>query len=79
MAGETWILLAEAAKFIGKKDVPRRIKGAGMRGTRVGESTLVEIPASEVAGLRIDWVRSSLRLGRLCTMYQGVQNPTKWG
>ena len=44
-----------------------------MRGVRPGESTPVEIPASEVVGLRIDWVRSSLMLGRLCTIYQSVQ------
>jgi hypothetical protein len=73
MSDELWMLLAEAAKFLGPQYLPGRIKGMGMRGVRPGESTLVEIPASEVKGLRINWVHTSLTLGRLGIMYQNVQ------
>jgi hypothetical protein len=79
MAGDKWILLADAADFVGTKDVPLRIELAGMlgairlRGVRPGEREPVEIPASEAAGLRIDCFRSRLILGRLLTMYERVQ------
>jgi hypothetical protein len=74
-----WIFIADAADFVGTKDVPLRIelalilKAIRLRGVRPGEREPVEITASEAAGLRIDCFHSRLVLGELITMYEYVQ------
>ena len=76
MAQDKWILVADAAHFLGKPRGKRLINQAWkqgfitLRGVRPGESEPVEIPFNE--GGRVDCKNSRIVIGRLATTYLSV-------
>ena len=80
MADDKWVLLAEAADFLGTPDAERILNlawklrkqcGFRFRGVRPGENEPVEIPFSEDA--QIDCAGSCIGEGTLLTTYRRVR------